>query len=145
MKLDLDFVDNAVNAVGKALDGLFTSDEERMEKQAKIAKVHATLEQVRADLAKSIFSLVSSVVKAQASIINTEAKGESWLQRNWRPLAMLTFVVLVVCHWMGWTAPNLSETQVLSLLDLVKIGLGGYVVSRGVEKGISIWKGQRNH
>ena len=53
---------------------------------------------------------------------------------------MLTFVGLIVAHWLGFTAENLSEGQVLALLGIVKVGLGGYVVGRSVEKGIKTWK-----
>jgi hypothetical protein len=41
---------------------------------------------------------------------------------------------------MGWTSPDLTEEQILSLLGLVKIGLGGYVVSRGGEKMMKAYK-----
>ena len=70
----------------------------------------------------------------RANIITTEAQSESWLTRSWRPITMLTFVALVVAHWLGFTAPNISEEQVLGLLDIVQIGLGGYVVGRSLEK-----------
>jgi len=49
-------------------------------------------------------------------------------------LTMLTFVALIVARWLGWTAPGMSEAEYLSLYDLMKIGLGGYVVGRTVEK-----------
>ena len=53
---------------------------------------------------------------------------------------MLTFVALIAAHWLGWTAPNLAQEEITGLIELVKIGLGGYVVSRGAEKAISEWK-----
>ena len=64
-------------------------------------------------------------------MITAEAKGESWLQRSWRPLVMLTFTALVVCRWLGWTAPGLTEAVELKLLGIVQLGLGGYIASRG--------------
>jgi hypothetical protein len=70
----------------------------------------------------------------RAGIITAEAQGESWLQRNWRPVTMLSFVGLIGAHWLGFTAPNLSEAQIVGLLDIVKIGLGGYVIGRSAEK-----------
>jgi len=79
-------------------------------------------------------------LEAASSIIKAEANSESWLTRSWRPITMLTFVALIAAHWMGFTAPNLAPEEITSLLDLVKIGLGGYVVSRGTEKAISEWK-----
>ncbi|WP_444917636.1 3TM-type holin [Microbulbifer sp. JMSA003] len=79
-------------------------------------------------------------LKAATQVITAEASGESWLQRNWRPVTMLTFVGLIVAHWVGWTAENLSEDQTLALLEIVKIGLGGYVVGRSAEKAMKAWK-----
>ena len=69
-----------------------------------------------------------------AANIQAEVHSKSWLARNWRPIAMLTFIGLIVAHWFGWTAPNLTEAEILSLLNLVKIGLGGYIGGRTVEK-----------
>lgn len=79
-------------------------------------------------------------LEAAANVIMTEAKSESWLTRSWRPITMLVFVALVAAHWLGFTAPNISPDEIASLLDIVKIGLGGYVVSRGAEKAIKEWK-----
>ena len=70
----------------------------------------------------------------RAGVINTEAKGESWLQRNWRPIVMLVFTGLIVARWLGWSAPDLSEAVELKLFSIVQIGIGGYIASRGIEK-----------
>ena len=81
-----------------------------------------------------------SELTVRGNVVQTEAKGESCLQRNWRPVTMLTFTGLVVAHWLGFTAENLSELQILGLLDIVKVGLGGYVVGRSAEKVAKVWK-----
>ncbi|HSE78374.1 MAG TPA: hypothetical protein VLG66_10250, partial [Alphaproteobacteria bacterium] len=44
--------------------------------------------------ARVIEALWSAVLAGE--FVREEARGDSWLQRNWRPLTMLTFVVLVV-------------------------------------------------
>jgi len=41
---------------------------------------------------------------------------------------------LIVARWLGWSAPNLGEAEVLKLWDIVEIGLGGYVIGRSAEK-----------
>ena len=79
-------------------------------------------------------------LEAAASVIVAESKSESWITRSWRPITMLTFVGLVAAHWLGFTAENITDEIVQSLLDIVKVGLGGYMVSRGVEKSITKWK-----
>lgn len=80
------------------------------------------------------------IIKAQSSIIQAEASGESWLQRNWRPLLMLWFAGLVGAHWLGFTAPNISDEIVGKLLSIVQVGIGGYVLGRSGEKAIKEWK-----
>ena len=47
---------------------------------------------------------------------------------------MLTFGGLIVARWMGYSAPNISEAEVLKLWDIVELGLGGYVIGRSAEK-----------
>jgi hypothetical protein len=79
------------------------------------------------------------LVEAQRDIIVAETQSESWFTANWRPVTMLAFVGLVIAHWLGFTAPGISEEQVMSLLDIVKIGLGGYVVGRSAEKVAENW------
>lgn len=69
--------------------------------------------------------------KAAANIIEAEAKSEGWLTRSWRPITMLVFVALIVARMMGWTAPGVQESEYLKLWDIVQLGLGGYVLTRG--------------
>ena len=73
--------------------------------------------------------LEGELLKAQSSIIKTEMKG-SWIQRNWRPITMLTFLVLVVFDSFGWIHNRLSNEA----WTLLQIGLGGYVGGRTLEK-----------
>lgn len=77
-----------------------------------------------------------SELAERTGVIRAEAGSESWLARSWRPLTMLTFTALIVLHWLGFTPENLPPEQVLSLLELVKLGLGGYVIGRSLEKTV---------
>ena len=81
-----------------------------------------------------------SELEASAKIVLAEAQG-SWLQRNWRPLLMVTFAGLVVAHWFGFTAPDIPESVQNSLLNIVIVGVGGYVVGRSGEKIADKFKG----
>ena len=49
-------------------------------------------------------------------------------------LTGLTFADLVVAHWFGFTAPNIPESVQNSLLNIVMVGIGSYVVGRSGEK-----------
>jgi len=91
---------------------------------------------------RQLIETKSSELEAQAKIVLAEAQG-SWLQRNWRPLLMITFAGLVVAHWFGFTAPNIPESVQNSLLNIVMVGVGGYVMGRSAEKVADKWKGPR--
>lgn len=86
----------------------------------KLRQVEAELEQTRLEM--------------RAQVVTAEANGESWLQRNWRPLMMIWFGVLVGGYWFGWTPQNLTENTVLALFDIIQFGLSGYIVGRSAEK-----------
>jgi len=70
------------------------------------------------------------LLDGRVQIITAEAQGNSWLQRNWRPISMLTFLTLTVADALNWL-PNRLAPQAWTLLQ---IGLGGYVIGRSVEK-----------
>ena len=75
-----------------------------------------------------------------AKTIRAEAQSESWLASNWRPCVMMTFAALIVLHWVGLTPDSLPPEQVEDLLDIVRLGLVGYVVGRSGEKVVKEWK-----
>lgn len=78
--------------------------------------------------------------EAQAKVIIAEAQGQSWLQRNWRPILMLTIVFIVANNYV--IAPYISLFGYKSLAlelpetmwNLMNIGVGGYIVGRSGEK-----------
>ena len=85
------------------------------------------------EIQRQLIENKSNELESAAKIVLAEAQG-SWLQRNWRPLLMVTFAALVVAHWFGFTAPDIPESVQNSLLNIVMIGVGGYVVGRSGEK-----------
>ena len=85
------------------------------------------------EIQRQLIEYKSSELEAAAKIVLAEAQG-GWLQRNWRPLLMVTFAGLVVAHWFGFTAPDIPESVQNSLLNIVMVGVGGYVVGRSGEK-----------
>jgi hypothetical protein len=87
-----------------------------------------------AEAMRQLLAAQSEIQAAASEIVRTEAASQHWLAANWRPLTMLIFVGLIVARWLGYSAPNISEGEVLILWEIVKVGLGGYVVGRSVEK-----------
>jgi hypothetical protein len=91
-------------------------------------------QEIETQFQTQIVANAAAIEEAAAGIINTEAASTHWLAANWRPLTMLVFVGLIVSRWLGYSAENMTEAEYLSIYDLVKIGLGGYVVGRSAEK-----------
>ena len=96
--------------------------------------------QLKVQIQQEMMNFDAKVLESQTAAIVAEASGDSALQRNWRPITMLTFTSLIVAHWLGFTPENLPESEVAALLDIVKIGLGGYVFGRSAEKVAANWK-----
>ena len=109
--------------INRIIDELHTSDEERATRRAEAAKLQNEA------LALAL-ALERERLAAQAGLVAAEAGGASWLQRNWRPITMLSFLGLVVADAFGLLAFRRADQACL----LLQIGLGGYVVGRSVEK-----------
>lgn len=122
--------------LGKDLIGRIWKDPtEQAEQLHKLTE----LEQ-RQDLAE--LQAYVSILQGRMSIIQAEAKSEHWLTANWRPVTMLTFLLLIVSRWFGFENENMSEVEYLMAWELLKLGIGGYVASRGVEKVVQTYKGK---
>lgn len=118
-------IDVVLKALTPVIQQVFPDKEKQAEARLKLLEMHQN-----GDLKR---------IAAQAEIVTSEAQGDSWLQRNWRPLTMLTFVSLIVAKWLGFTAPGITDALELKLLDIIQIGLGGYVLGRSGEKMIDRW------
>lgn len=121
-------VGGVVDSVGDAADSLFTSDEERK-------KADRLMQEVQNELRSKLIDLKSQLLEEKSAIIQAEIESESWLAKNWRPVAMLFMLALVGAYWLGiGVAQELPEYAVKKMFTLVQIGIGGYVASRGMEK-----------
>ena len=114
------FSGGVIKEIGKVIDNLFTSEEERINAKNEVFKV---LQEQQLELQK-----------LQTEIIVAEANG-NWLQRSWRPIIMLAFGFIVI--YVKFIAP-LFQLPIPPLenefWNLLQIGIGGYVVGRSVEK-----------
>ena len=86
------------------------------------------------EMERSKVQMALAIYAGQAEIVKAEAQSDHWLAACWRPILMLTFGGLIVARWLGFSAPNITEAEVLKLWDIVQLGLGGYVIGRSVEK-----------
>ncbi len=120
-------------ATAPLLKGLFGVIDKAVEDKDEAARIKSKLQEM-------VLTGQMKEIEEAASIIRAEAQGGSWLQRSWRPITMLTFVGLIVARWLGVSADGMTEAEYVSVYELIKLGLGGYVVGRSVEKGIQVWK-----
>ena len=119
----LDFLGSIVKPITDLIEHLTTTDEERGQLKNELTKIENEF------LGKAL-EYESQLLDAQGKVVEAEAKGQSWMQRNWRPITMLTFLVLVVCDSFGLLKFRLSNEA----WTLLQIGLGGYVIGRTGEK-----------
>lgn len=99
-----------------------------------------------AELSMMLVNQELEVFKTQAHVISTESRSEHFLVSAWRPITMLVFVFIIANNYILYPylslffgeAPKLEIPP--DMWDLLKIGLGGYVVGRSGEKAVKAWK-----
>jgi len=118
-----DLIANIFKPAANLVDELHTSDEERLTAKSKMLEVQAAAMQ-------QVFDYETQALTARANIVNSEASSGNLLASSWRPLTMLTFLVLAVGDSLGLLASPLRDEAWM----LLQLGLGGYVVGRSGEK-----------
>lgn len=119
----LGFISTLIKPVTKLIDSLHVSDEER-------GKIVNELTKIENEMSGKLLDYESKLLESRTTIIKAEAQGASFLQRNWRPITMLTFLVLVICDCFGLLTFRLAAEA----WTLLTIGIGGYTIGRSVEK-----------
>lgn len=122
-----------LDGVSGILDHFITDPKDKLEAQLKLT-------QMGNDLTVAVNNADRDVAVAQASVVVAEAKSDSWLAANWRPITMLTFVFIIV--WNFIVVPMLSAAfssiHIVNIpadmWDLLSKGLQGYIYSRTAEK-----------
>jgi len=114
------FGGSVIKDLMSGLDKLFTSKEEKIIAENAIKQI--------------LLQKQLELQRMQTDVIITEAKG-NWMQRSWRPILMLSFGFIVIYvkfigPLFGLPIPPLE----LEFWELLKIGIGGYVVGRSAEK-----------
>lgn len=105
---------------------------------------------LKAELHSRLIDRQDTALQARMKVILAEATGESWLQRNWRPLLMTVIVAIVANNYL--LAPYLGAMFGVGLQlelpeqlwDLMTLGVGGYIAGRSGEKIAGTLRGRRN-
>lgn len=119
----LGFIADIFKPAAKLVDDLHTSEEETL----KIKEVMFKMEQ---EMTLKMMEYESQLLTAKTDIIKSEANSASWIARNWRPITMLSFLILVIADSLNWLPSPLAKEA----WTMLQIGLGGYVVGRSGEK-----------
>jgi len=113
----------------KLIDDLHTSEEEKLDAKTRMLESQMAL-------GMQVLDYEAQLMQMKSSIIVAEAQGQSWIQRSWRPITMLTFLFLVVADSFGQLPFRLAGEA----WTLLQLGLGGYVVGRSGEKVVQTLK-----
>lgn len=79
-------------------------------------------------------------ITEQSKIIQAEAGSQSWMARNWRPSIMMLFGIIILNNYIlnPWISAMFGVNVMMEIppemWGLLKLGIGGYIASRGIEK-----------
>jgi hypothetical protein len=118
-----DLIAGIFKPAAELIDELHTSDDERLQAKGHLLDVQAAAMQ-------RVFDYEKEMIKGQHAVVTAEASSTNWLAASWRPITMLTFLALVVGDTFGLLATPLRDEA----WELLKLGLGGYVLARSGEK-----------
>jgi hypothetical protein len=120
-------VKETVDSIGNAIDKIDKSDE-KLELQLKYKELLMNMEGACIDYE-------SRLLETKSKIIESETKGESWLQRNWRPMLMCICMFIIFTNYV--LVPFFRITPAIlddHIWNLMELGVGGYVAGRSLEK-----------
>jgi hypothetical protein len=120
--------------IAPIISGLFSLIDKAIEDKDEAAKIKARFQEM-------ILSGQMKELEVAASIIKAEANGDSWLQRSWRPMLMCLFGVIIANNYLVVPLFGTPSAEIPpDMWALLKLGVGGYVMGRSVEKGVKMWK-----
>lgn len=128
-----------IEPITKVIDNVHTSDAERLE-----LKNQLSASMVAAQI--KVENIITERMKEQASVIKAEINSASYLARNWRPMLMCLFGIIIANNYIvapymaSLTGASVSLPIPPEMWALLKLGVSGYIVGRSVEKGIEKWK-----
>lgn len=101
------------------------------------AKLNASLElaKLQEQAQEKLVQADVDWAKSQADVIMQEEKTGSWLAMNWRPITMMVFVFIIAYNFIFAQWFSLKMLAIPDeMWQLLKIGIGGYIIGRSAEK-----------
>lgn len=121
-------IKDTIASVGDVLGKFITDPQERLKAQLELARIETEFQE-------KVLAADVEWAKTQADVIKAETTSQSWMARNWRPILMLVFTFIIAFNYI--IAPIFSVKTLPppeQMWELIKIGMGGYIVGRTVEK-----------
>jgi len=135
----LSFLTGGIEPIGKLVDNLHTSDEERLALKNELAALEF-------GLSRQLLAYEEQVIKTKGDIIMAEAKA-NWFTASWRPALMYLFIILLAHNYLiGPYMEAFFPTLVVTIpfpdkfWTLLTVCVGGYVAGRSSEKIVKDWK-----
>ena len=106
--------------------------------------------ELETEIKKSLMGIEKQLIQSQTAVIVAEAKSQSFIAKNWRPMIMLIFGAIILNNYIlfpyiqlfGGTAIKLDLPP--AMWELLKIGIGGYIVGITGEKMVDTYAKNRN-
>ncbi len=118
---------DVIKPAANLVDDLSTSKEEKLILRNELKTIQNTLNE-------KLLNYESELIQTKASLIKSETTG-NWLQRNWRPIIMLLFGFIIIYEYFFASLFSLPKSELPSdFWELLKLGMGGYVIGRSAEK-----------
>ena len=116
-----------IDAIGNAIDKIDNSDEK--------LSLQLQYKQLLHEMEGKYLDYENKLLDVKKETVLQEAKGESWLQRNWRPMLMLVCIFIILNNYVfvpyfGIPSAVLDE----HIWNLIELGTGGYIAGRSLEK-----------
>jgi Holin of 3TMs, for gene-transfer release len=130
----------SLDVVGDFFKGVFGCIDKAIPDADKRNQLKADLEQA---MQKGDLEKFQEDMEARSKIIIAEAQSQSWIARNWRPIIMLLFGVIIANNYIlnPWfdCLFNIHVTMAIppDMWALLKLGIGGYIVGRSAEKVVT--------
>lgn len=120
-------VSTAVDSIGNAIDKIDNSEDK--------LKMQLDFKSLISGLESKAMEIDGKLKEAAANNVLAEIKGDSWLQKNWRPIMVLMFVYIIFNNYV--LVPYFS-LPMCTLDDnvwiIIKISITGYGAERGLNK-----------
>lgn len=131
----LEAIANIGNMVKGVVDEFHTSSEEKGVLSNALAEIQMQFVTVIVGLQTEVLKLEKAVIDAHAKIVHGEATSESALTRMWRPIVMLAMAATALLpYWASVFGVEGIPEPAPWIADLLKIGIGGYIGGRTIEK-----------